>query len=88
MMPFRDFSGTLVQYSRIEFVVVPSMSIVSGPEDGAREVTELLINGDRLGGMEREENKRRRRNGWKEMEKREGETRQGVRKEGVSAFHF
>jgi hypothetical protein len=71
----------------MEFVVVPRMSIVSGPEDGARKVTELLINGDRLGvGMEREGNKRRRRNGWKEMEKREGETRQGVRKEGVSAF--
>ena len=43
MMPLRDFSGTLVQYKRIEFVVVARISIDSGPEDGAKKVTELLI---------------------------------------------
>ena len=43
MMPLRDFSGTLVQYKRIEFVVVARISIDSGPEDGAKKMTELSV---------------------------------------------
>ena len=35
MMPLRDFSGTLLQCSRIDSVVVAMISIDSGPDDGA-----------------------------------------------------
>ena len=35
MIPLRDFSGTLLQCSLIDFVVVAKMSIDPGPDDGA-----------------------------------------------------
>lgn len=42
-MPLRDFSGTLLQCSLIDVVVVAKISIDSGPEDGAKDTTEETV---------------------------------------------